>query len=236
MLPPKKKYSVPHYSPTSAPQKKEVTMALIFSQTPMKRMTLPDSQLGTGSGRSKSHSLKAAPPPRTARREGKYCESDSSLQSYNCELGSSVLPVCSLQTANELLCKSLKDFRNVDNSISPVDCGVYTFQTGRETSIDVRIREDVGKVQFSASLHATTLSDVPSDKTRRRSGYSLRMTMVRLNSQLSQASCGGRIFACDGRFVFFQDFPISILNQNDTLHRELDQFILTTAAMSRGFS
>ena len=193
-------------------------MALIFSQTPFNHVVSQNSQL-----------------PLTARREDDYGESDASLHGYNCELDSSALLNCSLQTADELLSDSLKNFRKAGISISPIESGVYAFQAGRGTSIGVRIRGDVGMVQISAVVHEATLGNAPSNQTKRRSAYSLLMTMMRLNSQLSRTSCGGRICVCDGRFLFFQDCPMSILNGNETLQRKLDGFILKTVEISRGF-
>ena len=191
---------------TSALQKKKVTMALIFSQTTFNHVVSQNSQLNTGNG-CKSYLPNATAAPLTARREDDYGESDASLHGYNCELDSSALLNCSLQTADELLSDSLKNFRKAGISISPIESGVYAFQAGRGTSIGVRIRGDVGMVQISAVVHEETLGNAPSNQTRRRSGYSLLMTMMRLNSQLSRTSCGGRICVRDGRFLFFPRLP-----------------------------
>ena len=209
-------------------------MALIFSQTPFNHVDFQNSQLNTGNG-CQSYLPKATATPLTARREDDYGESEASLHGYNCELESPSFLNCSLQAADELLSESLRTFRNARIAISPIECGVYAFQAGREISIGVRIREDVGMVQISAVVHEAKLGNAPSNKTRRRSGYSLLMTMMRLNSQLSRTSCGGRICVCDGRFLFFQDCPMSILNGNETLQRKLDEFILKTVEISRGF-
>ena len=209
-------------------------MALIFSQTTFNHVVSQNSQPSTGNG-CKSYLLNATATPLTAQREDDYGESDASLHGYNCELESSALLNCSLQTADELLSESLENFRNAGIAISPIESGVYAFQAGRGTSIGVRIRGDVGMVQISAVVHEAKLGNAPSNQTRRRSGYSLLMTMMRLNSQLSRTSCGGRICVCDGRFLFFQDFPISILNGNDSLRRKLDGFILKTVEIRRSF-
>jgi hypothetical protein len=232
--PPKKVLSI-SLQTYKCSSEERITMALIFSQTPFNHVVSQNSQPSTDTGSCKSYLPNATAAPLTARREDDYGESDASLHGYNCELDSSSFLNCSLQTVDELLSYSLKSYRKAGISISPIESGVYVFQAGRETSIGVRIREDVGMVQLSAVVHETKLGNAPSNKTRRRSGYSLLMTMMRLNAQLSRTSCGGRICVCDGRFLFFQDFPISILNGNDSLRRKLDGFILETVEISRGF-
>ena len=206
-------------------------MDLMHSQTSFKYTNIPDSPLRRG---CKSRLSKEALTP-AAGREDDYGESDSSLQSYNCAMGSSALCSCSLQTANELLCHSLKDFRTERNQISQVEGGVYAFQAGRETRVNVSIRDDVCMVQVSAVVHGAKVSEVSCSKTRRGRGHLLLMTMMRLNSRLSRSSCGGRICACDGQFLFFQDFPISILDGSDILQRKLDEFVMKTVAISRCF-
>lgn len=61
------------------------------------------------------------------------------------------------------------------------------------------------------------------------------MTMMRFNSKLTQTACGGQIFACNDQFLFFQDVPISVLKETGMLHRRLEEFILKTVEISRGF-
>ena len=92
-------------------------------------------------------------------------------------------------------------------------------------------------VHLSAVVHvATEIGEMPSKKTRTRSGrYLLLMTMMRYNSQLSRTVCSGRILACNGQFLFFQDMPISVLKETDMMRRKLDDFVLKTVEIRRGF-
>jgi hypothetical protein len=92
-------------------------------------------------------------------------------------------------------------------------------------------------VHLSAVVHnGTQISEMPSNKRRRGSGgYLLLMAMMRYNSQLSRTACGARILACNGKFLFFQDMPVSVLNETGMMHRKLDEFILKTVEIRRGF-
>jgi hypothetical protein len=91
-------------------------------------------------------------------------------------------------------------------------------------------------VHLSAVVHSMTQhGKIPSTILRKGGGYSTLMTMMRFNSELSQTPCGGRIFACSDQFLFFRDVPIAALKETGVLHRRLDEFILKTVEISRGF-
>ena len=189
--------------------------------------------------RHQSCEPKESTAPQSRGQEDDYGEGDVSLQSYNCDFD---VPAClthSLHNANELLGKSLSDFRSTENSPITLDAGggVYALQVGRETRIEVRMREDTQMVQLSVVVHcAKQIGDMPTITRRRESGgYLLLMAMMRYNSQLSRTAYCGRILACNGQFLFFQDMPISVLNETGMLHRKLDEFILKTVEIRYGF-
>ena len=180
---------------------------------------------------------KASSPTLTAGQEDDYGECDATLQSYNCDSVSSLPTDDILQSALGLLNKSLKNLRTKENRISLVEGGgAYVYQPGPETRIEVRIRGDVPMVHMSVVVYRARHGDVSSTTARKVGGYSSLMTMMRLNSLLSRTSCGGRICTYDGQFLFFQDLPVSILNENGLLHRKLDEFKVKTAEIQYGFN
>jgi hypothetical protein len=86
-------------------------------------------------------------------------------------------------------------------------------------------------------VHKIEQVDILSTKkSSKKSRYLLLMTMMRFNSLLSRLQFGGRICACtDGRFIFFQDLPLSILSENGMLRRELEDFFINTVGVCLGF-
>lgn len=157
------------------------------------------------------------------------------LQSYDCNLDSPTLLTCSLNKANAALWKRLNDSRNVVTPKSLVEVGAYALQADGDRRIKVQIRDDVLSVQMSAVVHGVKSGEMSSTTGRQECGYSLLMTMMRMNSLLCHESCGGRICAFDGQFVFFQDLPISILDDVARMQRMLDEFILKTVDISLRF-
>lgn len=157
------------------------------------------------------------------------------LQSYNCNLYSSTLLTCSINNANADVGKRPNDSRNGATLKSLVDVGAYALQGHRDWRIKVQIRDDALSVQMSVIVHEVNFGDVSSKTGRRGCDYSLFMTMMRVNSLLSHESCGGRICAFGGQFVFFQDLPISILDDVGRMQRMLDDFIVKTVEIRRLF-
>ena len=164
-----------------------------------------------------------APP---VKHEDGYGTSYASLESDNCDFDSARITNTLLQHAIELLSMSLKDFRTEQIQDALSEGGVYSFQAGSETNIEVQIREDVRTIQISSVVHRVKLGEMSSDKMRKRAHYSLLMKMMHLNSRLSRTSCGGRICACGGRYILFRDLPISILSENGMLQKKLDELLL----------
>lgn len=200
--------------------------------------TSPDSH-ATRSGQN-SCEPKQSTAPRSRVQEDEYGERDASLQSYTTDVDPSSALTHILHNANQLLWILIRDFQSKKSNPITLSFGggVYTLRAGRETRIQVQMREDTQMVHLSAVVHNEThpISEIPSNKKRRGSGgYTLLMTMMRYNSELSRTSCGARILACNGQFVLFQDLPASVLNETGMLPRELDEFIMKTVEIARGF-
>lgn len=197
----------------------------------------PDSQDTCGRHQSYVPRGSTGPLSRVLVPEDDYGECDVSLQSYNCYFDPCAMLTHSLHNLNELLWKSLDEFRRNKSLVSlGADGGVYALQAGRETRIEVRMREDAQMVHISAVVHSVTqLGNKTSNNVGRGGAYSMLMTIMRFNSKLSETSSGGRIFACNDQVLFFQDVPIAVLKENGMLHRKLEEFILKTVEISRGF-
>jgi hypothetical protein len=204
-------------------------MSLSYLHTSSRHTILPHSQHSFSSGQS--YLPKGSIAPRfhvVLAQEDDYGECDESLQSYNSNFDQSTSLAHSLHNANEILWKSLNEFRRNKSSISlGAGGGRYTLQVGRETRIEVRLREDAPMVHISAVVYSVTqVGKIPPSILRRGGRYSMLMTMMQFNSELSQTSCGGRMIVCNGQFLFFQDVPIAALKEADMLHRKLEEFLL----------
>lgn len=197
-----------------------------YQETPSKHTNPLDSKQSLSS-RCKSCVSEAPAATLKYALEDDCGECYEIIQRYDCDLDSSTLFTCSLNNANEDLWKRLND--------SLIEAGAYALQAGRDRSIKVQIRDDVLSVQMSAIVHGVKFGGMSSTTGRRECVYSLLMTMMRMNSLLCHESCGGRICAFDGQFVFFQDLPISILEDVGRMQRMLDEFILKTVEISRRF-
>ena len=159
-----------------------------------------------------------------------YLKFDASLQRYKSDADPLTLITYSLHHAIELL----MDFETKEHQTPRIRT---SFTAGRRTKIDVRVRDDTDMVQISTVVHKVEQGDILSTKkNRKKSRYSLLMTMMRFNSLFSQIPFGGRICACnDGQFILFQDLPLSILNEHGMLQSKLDDFIIRTVEVRLGF-
>jgi hypothetical protein len=211
-------------------------MALSFSQTSLPHVKAQDANQNNTLSRNGAYmsNSEASTPP--VGREDGYGECDASLQNYKSDLHSLArITNSTLLHAIEVLSASPKGIRTKENQDDLVESGAYCFQVGNKTNIEVRIREESHTIQISSVVHRVKLDGMSSGEMRLIGGYSLQMKVMRLNSWLSRTSCGGRICACDGRFLFFCDFPMSILNENGMLQVKLDEFFLTSLEVRHGF-
>ena len=209
-------------------RRRDRIMALSYLQTSTTH-TKPLDLNQKSQSRNHSCFLKSSAATLTVDPADDMLKFDASLQRYKSDVDPLTLITYSLRHAIELLNFQVKEH--------PLPLIVTSFKAGKKTKIEVRVRDNKTTVQLSTLVHKIEQVDILSTtKSSKKSRYLLLMTMMRFNSLLSRLQFGGRICACtDGRFIFFQDLPVSILNENGMLENKLDDFIITTVGVCLGF-